>query len=90
MVQLVQLLETEDRKSHSMSTEEVTAEQESFVSRGELHGQAKLTEERVKAIRARYKNRKREKCSMQSLATEFDVSKPQIARILHREQWAHI
>ena len=62
---------------------------------GELHGMAILTNEQVLAIRSRYARRslrgnKDYRITMAQLAKEYGVSKQQVLRILHREQWKHL
>jgi predicted DNA binding protein len=62
---------------------------------GELHGMVKLTNEQVLAIRSRYARRSLRgdrdyRITMGQLAKEYGVSKQQVLRILHREQWKHL
>lgn len=52
-------------------------------ARGERHGRAKLTVEKVLAIRADGR-------SVRAVARAFGISRKQVRRILDREQWAHV
>ena len=58
-------------------------------ARGEENAAAKLTEEQVRQIRARYVKGKIG-CGSTTLAKEFGVSKSAVKRILNRKQWAHV
>lgn len=55
--------------------------------RGERNGKAKLTEEDIVLIRRCYAEGK---WSQQQLATHFEISQRQIARIIISKQWSHI
>lgn len=56
------------------------------VRRGTAHPCVKLTEESVRAIRARHQNGER----FAALALAFGVSDVQIRRIVQRRRWAHV
>lgn len=53
-------------------------------SRGEKHGQSKLTEDQIRAIRARHTENQR------GLAKEYGVSQRAIFDIIHRRTWKHL
>ena len=53
-------------------------------SKGEKHGNARLTETQVRAIRQRIGQ------TQQQLADEFGVSKAQIGLIINNKRWQHI
>src|SRR6266542_5559193 len=55
--------------------------------RGEQHGMAKLTAERVVEIRARYVRYKRGGDTLKALAKEFGVTGVTIARVVKGETW---
>ena len=52
---------------------------------GECNGRAKVTAEKVLAIRAR-----KGKATSLQIATEFGISSAQVRRILRRENWHHL
>lgn len=54
---------------------------------GEQHGLSKLTEQQVKEIRQKYIPHK---YTMNKLATEYNVSKNNISRIIYRKTWTHL
>jgi hypothetical protein len=54
--------------------------------RGEANGAARLTEEQVLTIRARYS----EGATQVALAQEFNVSQPLVSQIIRRVAWSHI
>jgi hypothetical protein len=56
-------------------------------SHGECHGQAKLTEEKVRLILRRYATKK---ISQTELAAEFGVRQESISRIVTGKSWKHI
>ncbi len=56
-------------------------------TRGELSGQAKLTQEQVLNIRKRYKI---EKCTGTKLAEEYGVFHSTIYNILNNKRWKHL
>lgn len=53
---------------------------------GELNGGAKLTDERVRAIRAAYANGARQT----ALAAEHGVAQSLISKVVNREAWRHV
>lgn len=55
--------------------------------RGEGHGLAKLSVEKVKRIRRLYTTTD---CTMKSLAHEFGVTDTQIANVVNRKAWKHV
>jgi len=63
-----------------------------FIARGEASGRAKLTENDVRQIRARYEARNKPglRVTLRRLAADYGVSKMQVQRIIHREQWTHL
>lgn len=56
-------------------------------AKGEGHGHAKLTNEKVREIRARYANGG---LTQRGLAVEYAVSQRTIAKIVRREGWGHV
>jgi len=56
------------------------------ITRGELNGHAKLTENQIREIRERHKNGQ----SMGSLSRTFPASLQNISRIVHRKTWKHV
>ncbi len=52
-------------------------------ARGERHGRAKLTAEKVLAIRADLRHPK-------IIAAEYGLSRPYVIRLRHGEKWAHL
>jgi len=65
---------------------------ESFIARGELNGNSKLTTASTTEIRERYARRTHIGChvTMQGLAKRFGISLSHVARILRREVWGHV
>jgi hypothetical protein len=57
--------------------------------KGETHGQARLSEADVLAIRATYV-RGSQDCNLRALACRFGVSRPLISQILNRHRWGHV
>lgn len=55
-------------------------------ARGEDHGVAKLTEDQVMEIRARYAGG----MTQVELAEEFEISQPTISQVVRRLTWAHV
>lgn len=58
--------------------------------RGESNQGAKLTDDRVREIRARYDNRTRVPVTMRQLAAEYRVSPTAIYYVLKGAKWAHV
>jgi hypothetical protein len=56
------------------------------MARGERQGNAKITAEIVRAIRAGWEAGR----SQPELAQEFDISQPHASRIILRQSWAHV
>lgn len=56
------------------------------IAHGERHGHAKLTEDNVREIRARYGAG--ETCT--NLAAEFGVSQPNVNVLVHGKTWKHV
>ena len=65
---------------------------ESFIARGELNGNSRLTTAEVIELRERYARRTHIGCrvTMQGLAKRFGISLSHVARILRREVWQHV
>jgi transposase len=66
---------------------------ESFVMKGELHVNARLTERQVLDIRRRVRDRNRRgTCypTFAQLAGEFGVTAEHIERIVSRQRWKHV
>lgn len=63
-----------------------------FNKRGEQVVTAVLTEEKVRAIRAIYAQKKslRDGISVRALARQFGISESQLHRILKWKAWAHV
>jgi len=64
-----------------------------YAAKGELSGRAKLSNQQVLTIRRRYEVglvRRVDRVTMAELALQYGVSKMQIKRIVHREQWLHL
>jgi len=53
---------------------------------GEKHGRAKLTNEKVREIRNRYKKGELQR----KIAKDFNISRQHISNIVNRKQWTHI
>lgn len=60
-----------------------------FIARGSKNGMAKLTDDQVKEIRARYKYRSRDSNS-RTLSKEFKVSFGEICDIVNNKLWKHV
>lgn len=56
------------------------------LSRGSGHYKAKLTEDRVLAIRERFASGE----GMQALAREYGLTRESISKVVHRRTWKHI
>jgi hypothetical protein len=80
---------TEARLSSTRATYPRAATK-SFTARGELLPQARLTDAKVRSIRARYAQRRRHKVTIKQLAVEHDVKPITIMRVLHRKTWSHV
>jgi len=65
---------------------------ESFIARGDLNGNSKLTSAKVIELRERYARRYQigQRTSIRELAQRFGISMSQVWRILHREVWKHV
>jgi hypothetical protein len=55
--------------------------------RGEKHHRAKLSEDQVRDLRARYAAGQ---VSLSKLAAEFDVSTSTVAKVIYRKTWSHV
>ena len=65
---------------------------ESFVARGDLNGNSKLSTAEVIELRERYSRRTQigQGVTMQELAKRFNISVSHVWRLLHRQQWQHV
>ena len=65
---------------------------ESFIARGDLNGNSKLTAQEVIELRERYARRKQigQRVTIQQLAKRFGISVVHTWRILHRDVWKHV
>jgi len=64
---------------------------QSFVMKGELHVNARLTEQQVLDIRRRVRDRRGTRYpTFAQLAAEFGVTAEHIERIVSRQRWKHV
>jgi transposase len=65
---------------------------ESFIARGDLNGNSKLTALQVIELRERYARRAQigQRTTIHRLARRFGISATHVWRILHREVWKHV
>jgi hypothetical protein len=56
-------------------------------NQGEKHGRAKLTEEKVREIRFRYKT---ERISILNLGLEYGIEYSTCRAVIQRETWKHV
>lgn len=59
-------------------------------NRGEINSHAKLTEDKVREIRARFKKESTRKTNAKELAKEYGVRNSQITEIVRGNYWAHV
>jgi transposase len=67
-------------------------QRESFIARGELNGNSKLTAAKVIELRERYARRTQigQRTTIRQLAQRFGLSMTHVWRILHREVWKDV
>jgi len=73
--------------TNKMNSEDMINKGRANKARGEKHGLAKLTEQQVLEIRAKYTGKYGEQ---KQLAIEYNIKHPAISEIISRKQWKHI